>query len=101
MTIPDTFKVVYEGKVIANTGSVSGSGTLTAKGTGSSPRVTIRVVSSDDQGTAWNWSATATFFTEDEEKTPAGGGGKGGGGAAPAGSKGGGGTGGGTAAPKP
>ncbi|MFO7536347.1 MAG: hypothetical protein R6X19_11835 [Kiritimatiellia bacterium] len=80
-SIPDTFQVVYDGGVIASSGSVSYGGSLTAKGKGSTPRVTIRVISSSDQGTVWSWSATVTFFVMDEKvPVPPGGGGKGNGG---------------------
>ena len=62
--IPDTFQIVYEGNVIANTGSISGSGTFTASGQGTSSSVTIRVISSSNQGTQWTWSGSVEFFVK-------------------------------------
>lgn len=61
--VPDAFSIIYEGKTIAGTGSTSGSGTITGSGTGTSPEVTVRVVSSKIKTTEWNWQATVKFQT--------------------------------------
>jgi hypothetical protein len=59
-TVPDQFQIIYEGRVIYDTGVVSGAGSPTADVAGSSPHVTIRVIT-PDAGTAWVWSASVSF----------------------------------------
>lgn len=58
--IPDNFIIRYEGKTLLETGFVSGSrsGTVTVPG-GKSKKASI-IVATNDQGTAWNFTATST-----------------------------------------
>jgi hypothetical protein len=71
--IPDCFQIVYGGGVIGDTGNTSGGGTIMGNGSGSSPQVTIRVISNQqDQDTIWDWTASAEFFVTSE--SPSGGG---------------------------
>ena len=51
--IPDQFEVIYEGNVIFDTGSVSGTGTQQIPYSGSSSQVTVRVTG--PSGTAWSY----------------------------------------------
>lgn len=59
-SVPDEFQIIYEGRVIYDSGVVSGSSSPTADATGTSPYVTIRVLTRDS-GTAWFWSASVSF----------------------------------------
>lgn len=77
--IPDSFQILYGGSSIASTGPTSGGGTLTGNGSGSTPSVVIRVISSQDQSTAWEWSASVEFLVA----SGGGGGGGGSGGTVP------------------
>lgn len=63
-TIADTFQIVYNGAVIANSGSVSGSGTISGSAAGDSKKVTIRVISSSNEGTEWKWSARVDYSVD-------------------------------------
>lgn len=58
--VPDRFQIIYEGSTIADTGDVSGSDTIQAIGNGSSPLVTIRVITPEG-GTLWDWTATVEY----------------------------------------
>ncbi|MBF0170187.1 MAG: hypothetical protein HQK87_03705 [Nitrospinae bacterium] len=60
-TIPDRFRIIYEGNTLTDTGNTSGGGTSSADASGSASRVTIRVTTPQG-GTAWNWSATVTYY---------------------------------------
>jgi len=65
-TVPDQFQIIYEGSKIADSGVVSGSDSIQGTGRGSSPIVTIRVLTPRG-GTAWDWSATVEFSVVAEE----------------------------------
>ncbi len=54
--IPDRFQIIYQGSTLADSGNVSGSGSIQGTGGGTSPQVTIRVLTPQG-GTAWDWSA--------------------------------------------
>ena len=56
-SVPDQFQIIYEGNVLADTGDVSGGGTIQVTSAGNSPQVTIRVITATG-GTAWDWAAT-------------------------------------------
>lgn len=62
-TVPDQFQIIYEGRVIYDSGVVSGAGSPTADAAGTSPYVTIRVIT-PDSGTAWVWSASVSFVAQ-------------------------------------
>jgi hypothetical protein len=69
-TVPDQFQIIYMGNVIADTGMVGedlgdpGENILlTGTANGSSPTVTVRVITGP-LGTDWNWDARATYFVE-------------------------------------
>jgi RHS repeat-associated protein len=64
ISIPDQFQVVYQGATLADSGMVSYGGQIVGQGAGSSPQVTIRVISSPDQSTVWNWSASVEYFVK-------------------------------------
>jgi hypothetical protein len=51
---------LYQNAVLADSGVISGAGTLNGEGAGSSPQVVIRVIT-PDTGTAWRWSATVEY----------------------------------------
>lgn len=55
-SIQDRFQILYQGGVIADSGLVSGGGSIQGTAGGSSPQVVIRVLTPSG-GTAWNWSA--------------------------------------------
>ncbi|GAB4338188.1 MAG: hypothetical protein Kow0099_12070 [Candidatus Abyssubacteria bacterium] len=66
-TVPDQFQIIYLGNVIADTGMVgedlgdAGEDILlNGSASGSSPIVTIRVISGP-LGTDWHWDATVTY----------------------------------------
>ncbi|HMP89434.1 MAG TPA: hypothetical protein PJ991_04495 [Kiritimatiellia bacterium] len=59
-TIPDRFQIIYNGSVIADSGVVSGNGSIQGVSRGTSPLVTIRVITPQG-GTAWDWSATIEY----------------------------------------
>ncbi len=56
-SIADRFQILYQGGVIADSGLVSGSGSIQGTAGGGSAQVVIRVLTPSG-GTAWNWSAT-------------------------------------------
>ncbi len=58
--VVDRFQIVYQGNVIADSGNVSGSGTITGTSGGTSPNVVIRVLT-PSSGTAWDWSARVEY----------------------------------------
>jgi len=55
-SIPDQFQIIYEGAVLADSGDTSGGGQIQGTAGGTSPMVTIRVITASG-GTAWDWSA--------------------------------------------
>lgn len=58
---PDTFQIIYEGVVIASTGPITGENIpLNVSATGSSPIVTIQVITGP-LGTIWQWNAKVTY----------------------------------------
>jgi hypothetical protein len=59
-TLQDQFQIVYQGRVLADSGLRSGSGTIVGTGGGSSPLVTIRVLTPSG-GTLWNWNAKVEY----------------------------------------
>ncbi|MBF0633744.1 MAG: hypothetical protein HQK85_03715 [Nitrospinae bacterium] len=60
-TVPDQFQIIYEGSVIFDSGVTSGGGSTTIDVGGSSPYVTIRVMT-PDSGTAWVWDASVAYI---------------------------------------
>lgn len=63
-SIPDSFSIIYEGKMLGASGMTSGSSTISGRGAGSSSSVTIRVLSHQEETTTkWKWSAEVTFHT--------------------------------------
>lgn len=64
ISIPDQFQIIYQGATLGDSGMVSYGGVVTGQGSGNSPQVTIRVISSPDQGTVWNWSASVEYFIQ-------------------------------------
>jgi hypothetical protein len=64
-TIEDQFQIIYEGDVIADSGVVSGSGTIQGVAGGSSPIVIIRVITpSSDMMTVWEWNARIEYSVQ-------------------------------------
>lgn len=63
MSIPDQFQILYGG-TLADSGMVSYGGQIVGQGAGNSPEVKIRVISSSNQGTMWNWSASVEYFVK-------------------------------------
>lgn len=59
-SIPDQFQVIYEGNVIYDTSMVSDTGVINVSHDGTSPKVTIRVIT-NEPNTVWDWSATVIF----------------------------------------
>jgi hypothetical protein len=69
-TVPDRFQIIYMGNVIGDTGMIGedlgdpGENILlTGSANGSSPTVTVRVITGP-LGTDWHWDARATYFVE-------------------------------------
>jgi hypothetical protein len=69
-TVPDRFQIIYMGNVIGDTGMVGedlgdpGENILlTGTANGTSPTVTIRVMTGP-LGTDWHWDARVTYFVE-------------------------------------
>jgi RHS repeat-associated protein len=64
--IPDTFQIIYDGKVIASGGGKGGI-SISGAAKGSSPQITMRVIAPLDE-TKWEWSGKATFSIKKKEK---------------------------------
>lgn len=62
--IADQFQIIYGGDVIADSGVVSGSGSIQGTAGGSSASVVIRVLT-PSSSTAWEWSARVEYSVED------------------------------------
>jgi hypothetical protein len=54
--VPDQFEIIYQGVVILNTGSVSGSQTHLVNYSGASTNITVRVTG--PSGTAWTYTVS-------------------------------------------
>ena len=59
-SVPDQFQIIYEGNTIFDSGNISGSSTVTKSASGSSPKITVRVLTRRS-GTAWNWRASTKW----------------------------------------
>ena len=55
--VPDQFQIVYQGNVIADSGNVSGAGSIQGTAGGTEPRAIVRVITTDG-ATSWDFSAT-------------------------------------------
>ena len=70
--IPDTFKVEYNGSVVINTGSVSGSGTASFTKTTASPTWAKVIVEAPLAGTAWDFTLSCPGGASPPYITPSG-----------------------------